>query len=128
MDTEQEIKIYWILGMIVLLIYGLWLYISPESYVIATNWPYFAPSAGRIIGALYITWAIIMIRLFKERDNWEKIEEWVLFAVISNILTVISSIIVIAIYNTPIMSSLVGMILNIFFAIVGIHIIKQKRK
>ena len=128
MDIEQEIKIYWILGIIVLLIYGLWLFISPESYAVATNWPYFAPSAGRIVGSLYLTWVIILIRLFKERDNWEKIEEWMLFAVISNILTIISSIIVIVVYNTPIMSSVVGMILNIFFAIVGIHIIMQKRK
>jgi len=128
LDIEKEIKIYWILGMIVLIIYGLWLFISVESYVVVMNYPYLDPIAGRLVGALFITWAIIMVKLFKEIDKWEKIENWILFSIISNILFVIADIVVIIAYNIPIGSLIIGNILNIFFVIVGIHIWIQKRK
>ena len=128
LDIEKEIKIYWILGIIVLIIYGLWLFISVESYVVVMNYPYFDPIAGRLVGALFITWAIIMVKLFKEIDEWEKIENWILFSIISNILFVIADIIVIIAYNIPLGSLIIGNILNIFFVIVGIHIWIQKRK
>ena len=128
LDVDKEIKIYWILGLIVLLIYGLWLFISPESYVVAVNWPYFAPVTARIVGAIYIAWAIVVIMLYKELDNWEKIESWMLFAVISNLLTLIASIIGLVVYNIPLGSVIIGMISTSFFVIVGIHILIQKRK
>ena len=92
------------------------------------NWPYFAPVSARIVGAIYITWAIVWVMLWKDLDNWEKIESWVIFGAISNILTLIAQIMGIVVYNFPIGSVLAGMILNIFFAIVSIHIIMQKRK
>ena len=129
LDIEKEIKIYWIVGLIVLLIYGLWLFISAEFYyAIMGGGPYFSPVALRIVAALYITWAIILVMLWKELDNWEKIESWMIFSAISNILTLIAQIIGIVVYNFSIVTVLTGMILNIFFAIVSIHIIMQKRK
>ena len=128
LDVDKEIKIYFIIGLIVLLIYGLWLFISPESYVAINNYPYFAPVTARIVGGIYLAWAIIIIMLYKELDNWEKIESWMLFAVISNIFTAIAGIIGFVVYNIPLGSFIIGTILNIFFAIVGIHIIMQKRK
>ena len=36
-DVEKEIKIYWILGIIVVMVYGLWLFISPEAYAAVNN-------------------------------------------------------------------------------------------
>jgi hypothetical protein len=128
-DTEKELKIYWILGIIVLLIYGLWLFISYESYYAMTGrGPYFSPVAGRIIGALYIGWFVVMIMVYKDLDNWDKIEGWIIFAVVSNILTLIAWIIGIVGYNYLTPGIIIAIILNLFFAIVGIHIIMQKRK
>ena len=66
--------------------------------------------------------------MWKEIDEWEKIENWILFAAIANFLMVIGDIIVAIGYNPPITSYLIGMIVNIFFAVVGIHIWIQKRK
>jgi hypothetical protein len=126
MDLEKVIKIYWIIGIIVLGLYGLWLFISPESYWAMTNSPYFSPVA-RIIGSLYIAWLIVMIMLYKELDNWEKIKPWMVFSVISNILSFISFIIAIVVYNMLSASTLVAMILNLFFAIGALYIIMQKR-
>lgn len=129
LDIEKELKIYWILGLIVVLIYGLWFFISYESYYALTGGgPYFHPVLGRIIGGMFISWAIIIIRLYKKLDNWEKIEEWMLFTVMTNILVLIAEIIGIIVYNLLTGGTIIVIIINIFFVIVGIHIIMQKRK
>jgi len=129
LDVDKELKIFWIIGLIVLLIYGLWLFISAESYeAIFGVAGYFDPIAARIVGAIFIAWLIIMIRLYKGLDNWEKIEEWVLFSVIGNILMIIAQTICIIMYNLLSAGTIIAMIVNLFFVIVGIHIIIQKRK
>ncbi len=129
LDVEKELKIFWIAGIIVLLIYGLWFFISYESYhAIFGVAAYFAPVTARIVGAIFIAWLVIMIRLFKERDNWEKIEEWVLFTVMVQSLMIVAQIIGIIMYNTLTTGTIIAIIINLFFAIVGIHIIMQKRK
>ena len=128
-DVDKELKIFWILGIIVLLIYGLWFFISYESYyAILGTAGYFAPVTGRIIGGMFIAWLVIMIRLYKQLDNWEKIEEWVLFTVMVNILIAIAEIIGIIVYNVVSTGMIIAIIINIFFAVLGIHIIIQKRK
>ena len=49
LDVEKEIKITFIVGFIITIIYGLWFLISVESWVAATNWPYLDPVAGRTL-------------------------------------------------------------------------------
>ncbi|MFX0186584.1 MAG: hypothetical protein ACFE8A_02490 [Candidatus Hodarchaeota archaeon] len=129
LDVDKELKIFWIAGLIVLLIYGLWFFISYESYyAILGTAGYFAPVTARVVGAVFISWAIIVIRLLKKLDNWEKIEEWVLFAVMAQILIFIAELIGIIMYNVFSAGTIIAMIVNLFFAILGIHIIIQKRK
>ena len=129
LDIEKELKIFWIAGMIVLLIYGLWFFISYESYyAILGVAPYFAPVTARIVAAMFIAWLVIMIRLYKKLDNWEKIEEWVLFGVMAQILILIATIIGIIMYNLLSAGTVIAIIVNLFFIILGIHIIIQKRK
>ena len=108
-DIEKEIKIYWICATIVLLIYGVWEFLG-------------------LIGALYIAWAIVLIRIYKDIDNWEKIKNWVLFGILENILMAITQVIYLTVYNVPIWYGLLGLIILIVFAIVGIHIWIRKRK
>ena len=128
LDIEKELKIYWLCGIIVLLIFGLWYFISVDTLTTLFNYPYFAPVAGRVIGGIYLAWAIILIRLYKERDNWEKIENWVLFSLIVQILTIIANIIGLIAYSLTIGHILLQVIINVLFVIVGIHIWIQKRK
>jgi len=128
LDIEKEIQIYWFCGLITLLIFGLWYFISAESMVAVTGWPYFDPVALRVIGAVYIAWLIILLRLYKDRNNWEKIENWILFSLIVQILTIIANLIGLIAYNIPIVNLLLALIINILFVIVGIHIWIQKRK
>ena len=129
LDVEKELKIFWIAGMIVLIIYGLWFFISYESYhAILGSAGYFDPNLGRIVGGIFIAWVVIMIRLYKKLDNWEKIEEWVLFGVMVQILMAIAQIISMIMYNILSAGTIIAIIINIFFAVLGIHIIIQKRK
>jgi hypothetical protein len=128
MDIEKELKIYWILGIIVLLIYGLWFFISYESYyAISGGGAYFHPVIARVLGGVYIAWTVVLLKLYKEIDNWEKIESWMLFAVLMNIFTLISEFIGIVVYNILTAGAIIVIIIDIFFIIVGIHIIMQKR-
>ena len=129
LDVDKELKIFWIAGLIVVLIYGLWFFISYESYyALLGTAGYFAPVTARVLGGVFISWGIIVIRLLKKLDNWEKIEEWMLFAVMNQILILIAEIIGIVMYNALSTGTIIAMIVNIVFAILGIHIIIQKRK
>jgi len=129
MDVDKELKIYVYIGLIVLIIFGLWLFISAESYhAIMGGGPYFSPVTSRYLGGLYIAWAIAITPLLKKLENWELIENWMTLAVISNALGVIACIVGLVVYNIAIGSLIVSIILNLFFTIVGIHIILQKRK
>jgi len=129
LDIDKELKIFWITGMIVLIIYGLWFFISYESYhAVLGQAGYFDPVMARLVAAMFIAWLIVMIRLYKKLDNWEKIEEWVLFGVMVQILMIIVQIMGIAMYNILNAGTIIAIIINIFFTILGIHIIIQKRK
>ncbi len=127
-DVEKEIKIFLISGVIVLLVYGVWLFISPESYrALLGSSRYFNPVGDRMIGGIFIAWAIIAIRLIKISDNWEKIEEWILFTAIAEILITIAQLLGIILYQILSIGTIIAMIITIFFAIVAIHIFIQKR-
>jgi len=128
LDIEKELKIYLIIGFIVLVFYGLWLFISPESWIAVNNWPLFGPVFGRYLGATYIGWAIILLKIIlKQLDEWEKVENWIIFGTVVNILNSIAAIISIIVYTLPPIA-IVNLIINLFFAIVGIHILIQKRE
>jgi len=128
-DVDKELKIYVYIGIIVLIIFGLWLFISAESYhAIMGGGPYFNPVTYRYLGGVYIAWAIAIIPLLKKLDNWEIIQNWMILAVIANALGVIACIIGLIMYNFAIGSLIISIILNLFFTIVGIHIYIQKRK
>ena len=46
-DVEKELKLFWLAGIIVLIFYGLWLFISYESYYATLGGRiYFSPVAG----------------------------------------------------------------------------------
>ncbi|MFX0187625.1 MAG: hypothetical protein ACFE8A_07815 [Candidatus Hodarchaeota archaeon] len=129
LDVEKELKIFWIAGMIVLIIYGLWFIISYETYhAVLGQAGYFDPVMARLVAAMFIAWLVVLIRLYKQLDNWEKIEEWVLFGVLVQILMIIVQIMGIAMYNILNAGTIIAIIINIFFTILGIHIIIQKRK
>jgi len=128
LDVEKELKIFWIAGIIVLIIFGLWYFISPESVGVAFNWPFWDPYSTRGVGGIYLAWGIIAIMLYKDLDNWDKIESWLLFAIIVQVLGIINTFIGLIVYGIPIVTLLLGLIIAIFFAVLGIHIWIQKRK
>ena len=127
LDIEKEIKINLILFAIISGIYGLWLLISVETWVVVTNWPYLDPVAGKMLGSILVPWAIIAIKAYKEADQWEKIENTVLFIGLFSIVAVIASIYSQIAYNLPPVNIL-NIIIFAVFAILNFHIYMQKRK
>ena len=125
-DVEKELKLFWITGMIVLIVYGAWFLVAYESYY-ALFGGNFAPVFSRLIAAIFIGWFIVTVRLYKKLDNWEKIEEWVVFSVMVQTLMIIVQIMGIVMYNILNGGTIIAIIINIFFTILGIHIIMQKR-
>jgi len=109
LDIEKEIKIYWICLIIVLLIYAV------LEFLVLT-------------GALFLAYAILLIRQYKDIDTWEKIEKWILFGIISSIILAIVQVIFIIAYNVPILAVLAALIILVVLAIVSTHIWIQKRK
>jgi len=89
--SKKFIKLTLILGFIVSIVYGLWFLISVESWVAMVNWPYLDPYAGRTIGSIYTALAIVCLKAFKERDEWEKIENTVILFAIMCIIGIIIS-------------------------------------
>jgi len=127
LDIEKEIKINFIAIFIVSIIYGLWFLISVESWVAVNNWPYLDPVAGRLLGSIFTALAIISIKAFKEAEQWEKIENIVLFIVLFCLFAAIMSIYCHITFSLP-PSNIVNIIIYVVFAILNIHIYLQKRK
>lgn len=127
LDIEKEIKMVFIAAFIIDMIFGLWYLISPESWYAAVNWPFSDPVAARIVGALLTALAIINLKAYKEADQWEKIENIVIYSTIWCILGAISMIIGHIIFNLP-PGAIVNTVLLIVFAILMGHIYIQKRK
>jgi hypothetical protein len=126
-DIEKEIKINFILFAIIGAVYGLWLLLSVETWVVATNWPYLDPVAGKMLGSILFPWAIIAIKAYKEADQWEKIENTVLFIALFSIVALIASIFSQIAYNLPPVN-IINIIIFAVFAILNLHIYMQKRK
>ena len=127
LDVEKEIKITFIVGFIITIIYGLWFLISVESWVAATNWPYLDPVAGRTLGSIFTALAIVLLKAFKEADEWERIENIVLFMALFCILGAIMSIYCQIAFNLPLIN-IINIIIHIVLAILNTHIYIQKRK
>ena len=126
-DIEQEIKITFLLGFIIALIYGLWFLISVESWVAVTNWPYYDPVAGRLIGSIFIPLALVLLKGYKERDEWEKIENIVIFMAGYCILAALMMIISQFLFNLPAVN-ITTIIICVVLGILNTHIYIQKRK
>jgi len=126
-DIEKEIKITLIVGFIITIIYGLWFLISVESWVALNNWPYLDPVAGRILGSVYTTLAIVLLKAYKEADEWEKLENIVLFMAVNCILAAIMSIFSHVVFNLP-ATYILNIIIYIVLGILNTHIYIQKRK
>lgn len=90
-EILKGIKITLLAQAIVIVIHGIWFFLSPETYVVVFQWPYLDPIAGRYIGAFLISLTIADLLAYRE-TKLERIELFIIFQIIFMLLGLISLI------------------------------------
>jgi len=83
-------KYVFLLAFIVDLIFGVWYFISPESWTALTDWPTELAS-GRMLGVAIIMLAVGSIMAYRA-TSWEQVELYVMMEIVWNLLGVIGMI------------------------------------
>ena len=81
-------KYVFLLGFITSIIFGVWAFISPESFFAITGWPE-EPSATRLVGSFLIVLAIAAILAYRA-SSWKDVELYVLIIILWTLLGTIS--------------------------------------
>ena len=79
-----------LLHFIATMIFGVWFFLSPESWVTLTGWPTELAS-GRLLGVALLMSALGGIMAYRA-TSWEQIEIYVMMELVWNLLGVISMI------------------------------------
>lgn len=97
---------------IVLLIFGVWYFVSPESWAALTGWPT-ETAAGRMLGAAFIMMAVGGIMGYRA-TSWEQVELFVTIEIVWNLLGIIGMIWNYATMTLPVAGWLMTGLLVIF--------------
>jgi len=88
MEISKILKYTFILHFIVSMVFGLWYFVSIESWADLTNWPFMDPTSGRVMGAMMIGFGITSLLGYRA-STWEQVEIVVLGEIIWEILAII---------------------------------------
>jgi hypothetical protein len=83
-------KYIFLFGFIVSLIFGVWYFLSPESWSTITGWPT-ENASGRIVGALLIVLALGSILAYRA-SSWKEVELFVIILIAWNLLGTIGMV------------------------------------
>ena len=113
MELSKTTKYIFLLHFIVMIIFGAWYFVSPESWSTLTGWPD-APSTGRMLGAALISMGLGALFAFRA-STWEEVEIIVLMELIWNIVGLVGMIWNFAYLTLPVVGwALIGL-LGLFF-------------
>ncbi|MHA2230317.1 MAG: hypothetical protein ACXABL_14025 [Candidatus Thorarchaeota archaeon] len=93
-------KYIFLLGFIVSLIFGVWYFVSPESWSTITGWPSEVASM-RVMGSFLIMLAIAAILAYRA-TSWKEVELYVLMVILWTILGIIAMLWNFAVIALPI--------------------------
>ncbi|MGY5862655.1 MAG: hypothetical protein RTU09_09830 [Candidatus Thorarchaeota archaeon] len=110
-------KYVFLLHFITTLIFGVWFFLSPESWVALTGWPTELAS-GRLLGAVLISMAVVSFMGYRA-TSWEQVELYVTMELVWNLLGTISLIWSYATMTLPIAGWLNTGLLALFFILFG---------
>ena len=108
-------KYVFLLHFITTLIFGVWFFLSPESWVALTGWP---AHRDRLLGAVLISMAVVSFMGYRA-TSWEQVELYVTMELVWNLLGTISLIWSYATMTLPIAGWLNTGLLALFFILFG---------
>ena len=127
--AKIELRVFWVSTVLLLLVFSVWDFFLPNLLNDVFYWPFFDPFALKEIAGIYFAMAAVMISLFKELDNWDKIKHWVALVVLGQVMEMINIFVSYTSYNELQFGSLVpGIIICIFLGGLGAHIWLQKQE
>ena len=83
-ELSSLTKYIFLLTFIAQIIFGVWFFVSPESWVVMTGWPN-EIAAGRVLGAIIMVFALGSLLAFRA-TSWEQVELFVIMQLLYNIL------------------------------------------
>ncbi|MHA1963252.1 MAG: hypothetical protein ACXACG_00915 [Candidatus Thorarchaeota archaeon] len=83
-------KYIFLLGFIVSLIFGVWYFLSPESWSAITGWP-IETAAIRVLGAFLLMLSVGAILAFRA-TSWKEVELYVLMVIVWTLLGTIGMV------------------------------------
>jgi len=70
------------------MVFGLWYFVSIESWADLTSWPFMDPTSGRVMGAMMIGFGLTSLLGYRA-SSWEQVEIIVIGEIIWEILAII---------------------------------------
>ena len=112
-------KYIFLLGFITSFIFGVWSFLSPESYSAITGWP-LEPAAMRLVGAFLIMLGIAAVLAYRA-TSWKEVELYVLMIILWTILGSVALIWSTLVVPLPIIGWLLTGLL-VFFLVLYLYV------
>ncbi|MHA2208220.1 MAG: hypothetical protein ACXABV_03540 [Candidatus Thorarchaeota archaeon] len=114
-EIPSYAKYIFLLGFITAMIFGVWAFLSPESYSAITGWPLESAST-RLVGSFLITFGFAAILAFRA-TSWKEVELYVLMIIMWTILGSIAMVWSTLVVPLPIIGWLLTGLLMMFFVL-----------
>lgn len=126
-EIIKGLKITLLVQLVVYLIFGVMFTFFVVPYTILFNWPNLDPTAGRTLGVIFLSLALVAILIYREKE-WEKVEFFFIFSILMSISISIVQIIGIFVDNTGYAGWINAAISLVFFVSTLFFYIAQVRK
>ena len=117
-------KYVFLLAFIAQIIFGIWYFVAPESWVTLTGWPTELAS-GRVLGAACIALAIGGFLAYRA-TSWDKVEVYVMMQLFWNILGIIAMLWAYFTMTLPVATWLIVGLLGLYLILFLIVYMKEK--
>ena len=87
-ELSSITKYIFLLTFIVQIIFGVWFFVSPESWVTMTGWPN-EVNSGRVLGAVIMALALGALLAYRA-TSWEQVELFVIMQLLYNLLGLVA--------------------------------------
>ena len=123
-ELSSQSKYIFLLAFIAQIIFGIWYFVAPETWVTLTGWPSELAS-GRVLGAASIALAIGGFLAYRA-SSWDKVEVYVMMQLFWNIFGLIALLWAYFTMTLPVATWLIVGLLGLFLILFLFVYIKEK--